>query len=122
LGLAGCDLGVGIGIHAGELSFGEFGWSHCDLTAIGTVITPPPWQVRAGTDQILVTREVNQCAQPEFSGSEGKVYQLKGVSRTDRALRGLIALPIVEIAPRGEPFHCHYRLNGKYGKNGKNGP
>ena len=38
LGLADCDLSVGIGIHAGELSFGEFGWSHCDLTAIGTVI------------------------------------------------------------------------------------
>src|SRR6478609_2718394 len=27
LGIAGCDLGVGIGIHSGELSFGEFGRS-----------------------------------------------------------------------------------------------
>jgi adenylate cyclase len=37
LGLAGGDLGVGIGIDTGELSFGEFGRSHRDLTAMGIV-------------------------------------------------------------------------------------
>ncbi len=52
LGLAGADLGVGIGVHAGELSFGEFGRSHRDLTAIGTVVNtasranPPPARAR----------------------------------------------------------------------------
>src|SRR5215472_2685793 len=38
LGLTGTELGVGIGIHCGELSFGEFGRSHRDLTVIGTVV------------------------------------------------------------------------------------
>jgi class 3 adenylate cyclase len=32
------DFGVGIGLHCGKLSFGEFGRSHRDLTAIGTVV------------------------------------------------------------------------------------
>src|SRR5262245_58039190 len=36
-GLADGDLGVGIGIDSGSVAFGEFGRSHRDLTAIGTV-------------------------------------------------------------------------------------
>jgi len=79
LGLAGRDLGVGIGIHTGELSFGEFGRSHRDLTAIGNVVnTASRAQSAAGADQILVTREVYQRAQPELAGSEATSYELKG--------------------------------------------
>jgi adenylate cyclase len=37
-GLTENELGIGIGIHSGELSFGEFGRSHRDLTAIGTLM------------------------------------------------------------------------------------
>jgi class 3 adenylate cyclase len=37
-GLTASELGIGIGIHSGELSFGEFGHTHRDLTAIGTVV------------------------------------------------------------------------------------
>jgi len=79
LGLAGRDLGVGIGINTGELSFGEFGRSHRDLTAIGNVVnTASRAQSAAGADQILVTREVYQHAQPELAGSEPATYELKG--------------------------------------------
>jgi len=79
LGLAGCDLGVGIGIHSGELSFGEFGRSHRDLTAIGTVVnTASRAQSAAGADQILVTEAVYQRAQSDLAGSQPKAYQLKG--------------------------------------------
>ena len=35
---AGDEFGVGIGIHCGQVSFGEFGRSHRDVTAIGTVV------------------------------------------------------------------------------------
>ena len=38
LGLETDALAVGVGIDTGELSFGEFGRSHRDLTAIGTVV------------------------------------------------------------------------------------
>ena len=79
LGLAGCDLGVGIGIHSGELSFGEFGRSHRDLTAIGTVVnTASRAQSAASADQILVTQEVYRRAQSDLAGCQAKAYQLKG--------------------------------------------
>jgi len=75
----GSDLGVGIGISSGELSFGEFGRSHRDLTAIGTVVnTASRAQSAAGADQILVTQEVHQRAQSDLAGSRAKTYQLKG--------------------------------------------
>jgi adenylate cyclase len=37
-GPGGAKIGVGIGIDSGETNFGEFGRSHRDLTAIGTVV------------------------------------------------------------------------------------
>jgi adenylate cyclase len=79
LGLAGSDLGVGIGIHTGELSFGEFGRSHRDLTAIGTVVnTASRAQSAAGADQILVTEDVYRRASSDLAGAGAKPYQLKG--------------------------------------------
>src|SRR3954452_12569980 len=78
-GLTENELGIGIGIHSGELSFGEFGRSHRDLTAIGTVVnTASRAQSAASADQILVTREVFRRVQPELADSEVNAYQLKG--------------------------------------------
>ena len=79
LGLNAGDLGIGIGIHAGELSFGEFGRSHRDLTAIGTVVnTASRAQSVAEADQILVTQEVYQRARPDLQANDSKTFQLKG--------------------------------------------
>jgi adenylate cyclase len=78
-GLTASDLGVGIGIHSGELSFGEFGRSHRDLTAIGTVVnTASRAQSVADADQILVTQAVFQQVQSELADSRAKAYRLKG--------------------------------------------
>jgi adenylate cyclase len=78
-GLAAGDLGIGIGIHSGELSFGEFGRSHRDLTAIGTVVnTASRAQSVAEADQILVTQAVYERAQPDLMDSRAKAYRLKG--------------------------------------------
>ncbi|QHO79196.1 guanylate cyclase [Bradyrhizobium sp. CCBAU 051011] len=78
-GLSSSDLGIGIGIHTGELSFGEFGRSHRDLTAIGTVVnTASRAQSVAEADQILVTKAVFDRAQPDLKGSSSKAFQLKG--------------------------------------------
>ena len=78
-GLATSDLGVGIGIHAGEISFGEFGKSHRDLTAIGTVVnTASRAQSVATADQILVTQEVHKRVKGDLVDSQAKTYQLKG--------------------------------------------
>lgn len=78
-GLTACELGIGIGIHTGELSFGEFGHSHRDLTAIGTVVnTASRAQSVAEADQILVTKAVFDSAQPDLMDSPSKAFQLKG--------------------------------------------
>ena len=72
-------LGVGIGIHCGELTFGEFGRSHRDLTAIGTVVnTASRVQGVAEAGEILVTEAVRERAGELTQGSVGQSYPLKG--------------------------------------------
>jgi adenylate cyclase len=76
------EVGVGIGIHCGEVSFGEFGRSHRDLTAIGTVVnTAARAQSAAVAGEILVTEAVHRRAPDVLSGSIGKPYDLKGFDR-----------------------------------------
>ena len=76
---AGLDFGVGIGIHCGELSFGEFGRSHRDLTAIGTVVnTASRVQGVAEAGEILVTEAVRERVGDLTQGSVGQSYVLKG--------------------------------------------
>ena len=78
-GLNASELGIGIGIHTGDLSFGEFGRSHRDLTAIGTVVnTASGAQSVAEADQILVTKAVFDRAQPDLKDSPSKPFLLKG--------------------------------------------
>lgn len=73
------ELGVGVGIHSGELSFGEFGRSHRDLTAIGTVVNlASRAQSVANAGKILVTQTVYERAQSDLMGSQAQEYQLKG--------------------------------------------
>lgn len=74
-------LGVGIGIDSGTVSFGEFGRSHRDLTAIGAVVnTAARAQTAAQPGQILVTRAVRDRAGASMGAAEGQPYQLKGIA------------------------------------------
>jgi adenylate cyclase len=93
----GLDVGddslcIGIGISSGNLSFGEFGQSHRDLTAIGTVVnTAARAQSVARAGHILVTEAVrDRCGKDMVSG-DGRKYELKG-----------LATPI-ELFDAGEP-------------------
>ena len=73
------NSGIGVGIHTGEISFGEFGHTHRDLTAIGTVVnTASRAQAAAEPGQILVTDAVYQKARSDLPDSSAKEYQLKG--------------------------------------------
>ena len=82
LGTEGDEFGIGVGIHAGEVSFGEFGHSHRDLTAIGTVVNVAARaQSVARPGQILVTQAVHDQAQAELQGSSARDYALKGFDR-----------------------------------------
>src|SRR5262245_25552296 len=76
------DIGVGIGIDCGEVSFGEFGRSHRDLTAIGTVVnTAARAQAAAEAGQILVTRAVYDRALRQTAERQGREFRLKGFER-----------------------------------------
>ena len=79
-----CDvdaLGIGIGIDSGIVRFGEFGRSHRDLTAIGTVVnTAARAQSVAQPGQILVTRTVRDRSGQALAASEGRLFPLKGIA------------------------------------------
>jgi adenylate cyclase len=78
-GPMGEECGVGVGIHTGKLSFGEFGHSHRDLTAIGTVVNlAARAQAAASPGQILVTQAVYDQARVELQANAVKDYTLKG--------------------------------------------
>src|SRR3546814_8656846 len=82
LGLASDALGVGVGIDTGTVSFGEFGHSHRDLTAIGSVVNRAARaQAAAATGQILVTRAVYEKAKGEIFAERGTDFQLKGFEK-----------------------------------------
>lgn len=82
LGRTGMEFGIGIGIDSGELSFGEFGRSHRDLTAIGTVVNMASRaQSAAAAGEILVTGAVYQRVRADMPGGTAKKYQLKGFDR-----------------------------------------
>jgi adenylate cyclase len=74
-------LSVGIGIDSGIVSFGEFGRSHRDLTAIGTVVnTASRAQNAARAGEILVTRAVRDRSGPAMAEAESRLYPLKGLA------------------------------------------
>ena len=78
--MTGSELGVGIGLHTGELSFGEFGRSHRDLTAIGNVVNlASRAQSLAEAGQILATHAVYERAQLEMADAGPKTYLVKGL-------------------------------------------
>jgi adenylate cyclase len=77
--LGGGELGIGIGIDSGTASFGEFGRSHRDLTAVGVVVNKAARaQAAAATGEILVTQAVYDRAGHDMIKGEGQQYLLKG--------------------------------------------
>jgi len=78
-GLDERSLGVGIGIDSGMMKFGEFGRSHRDLTAIGTVVNiAARAQSTAPAGVILVTQRVHDRTPALAWNDAGRDYILKG--------------------------------------------
>ena len=74
-------IAVGVGIDCGDVSFGEFGRAHHDMTAIGTVVNRASRaQAAAAADQILVTKAVHDRMPAEVAQSPSRDYALKGFS------------------------------------------
>src|SRR5208282_1099094 len=79
-GVEAATIGVGIGLDTGKVNFGEFGRTHHDVTAIGTVVNVPSRaQSAAAADQILMTAAVREKAAAALPESAAREYQLKGI-------------------------------------------
>jgi adenylate cyclase len=79
-GLDARSLGIGIGIDSGIMKFGEFGRSHRDLTAIGTVVNVAARaQSAAASGAILVTQRVHDRTPAIAWKDAGRDYVLKGI-------------------------------------------
>jgi len=78
IGTRDVELGIGIGMDSGETNFGEFGHSHRDLTAIGTVVNRAARaQAAAKSGEILVTTAVRDRSGGMVK-DEGRDFSLKG--------------------------------------------
>jgi adenylate cyclase len=84
IGMRDGELGIGIGIDSGETNFGEFGQSHRDLTAIGTVVNRAARaQAAAKSGEILVTAAVRDRSSGMVD-DEGRDFSLKGFEQPVR--------------------------------------
>ena len=78
-GLSGDDAGVGIGIDCGDVSFGEFGRTHQDLTAIGTVVNRASRaQSAASSGEILETEAIRDRVPAALEQSASQVHSSNG--------------------------------------------
>lgn len=88
------SLGVGIGIDSGMMKFGEFGRSHRDLTAIGTVVNiAARAQSAAAAGTILVTQRVYDRTPALGWNDTGRDYVLKGIEAPVRLYLASDPLP-----------------------------
>jgi class 3 adenylate cyclase len=78
-GLDVSQLGVGVGIDRGVTTFGEFGTTHTDLTAVGQVVNRAArLQSVAGPGEILVSETAWQALEPRDPSPQRRTVQLKG--------------------------------------------
>ncbi|MCI0342665.1 MAG: adenylate/guanylate cyclase domain-containing protein [Planctomycetales bacterium] len=75
-------LGVGVGIHTGEVSLGEFGQFCRDFTAVGPVVNlASRVQAAARAGEVVLTEEVYARVRERYPGAETRVCQLKGIEK-----------------------------------------
>lgn len=78
----GGRLGVGVGVHTGEVEIGEFSTFRSDFTAIGgTVNLAARLESQAAPGEILVSEEAAARASAAVSGAEERLLTLKGIDQ-----------------------------------------
>jgi adenylate cyclase len=82
--LGGRDLpvGVGVGLHTGDVTVGEIGTSIKDFTAIGEVVNlAARLQGASQPGEVLVTEGVYREVKQDFPAAERRVCTLKGIAK-----------------------------------------
>lgn len=75
-------IGVGVGIHSGEVEIGEFSSFRSDFTAIGgTVNLASRLQSQAVAGEIIISAETAALAPGSIQGADGRILMLKGIDR-----------------------------------------
>lgn len=75
-------LGVGIGVHTGQVEIGEFSTVHSDFTAIGGVVNlAARLEAQAGPGEILVSGESAALAPDIVAGTPTRTLALKGIAQ-----------------------------------------
>ncbi len=82
LGERDLPVGVGVGIHAGNVTVGEIGTSIKDFTAIGEVVNlAARLQGASQPGEVLVTEDVYREVERDFPTAERRVCTLKGIAK-----------------------------------------
>jgi adenylate cyclase len=84
-------IGVGVGIHSGEVTVGEIGTTIKDFTAIGEVVNlAARLQGASQPGEVLVTEGVYREIERDFRAAERRECMLKGIAKpvTAYVLRG----------------------------------
>jgi adenylate cyclase len=80
--LKGQPLGVGVGIHSGDVEIGEFSSFRSDFTAIGgTVNLASRLESQAEAGEILISRDTADQAGDLASGAPTRLLTLKGIDQ-----------------------------------------
>jgi adenylate cyclase len=73
-------LGVGVGIHTGDVEIGEFSSFRSDFTAIGGAVNlAARLDSQAGVGEILISPATAALATELAAGTEARMLQLKGI-------------------------------------------
>jgi len=79
---AGVPVQIGIGIHTGTASIGEFGTTYKDFTIIGSVVnTASRIQGAARSGEILISEDAYRLIQSDYPDLQPRSYNLKGIDR-----------------------------------------
>lgn len=81
-GLPESGLGVGVGIHTGDVEIGEFSSFRSDFTAIGGAVNlAARLESQAAAGEILVSPETAAQARDLLAGSHTRLLSLKGIEQ-----------------------------------------
>ena len=109
-------VGIGVGIHTGNISIGEVGDACRDFTAIGKVVNlSSRLQGAAKPGEVLLTEDVYRQVAELFPDAETRVCHLKGIEKPVSAYV-LQASAVEHLQPDAGPLQTRTPASGFAGR------